>query len=282
MLRKGFVDRYNDEMTEAFKELFETCRKKMFHPGDLLLCQQNGTMFGGSNVIGFGEEGLNSLQQINSLFFNGIGKMTEDNEYFCKYGNNFFHGTSELETTLQAEMKAYQEIWENVFFLRILTQVVRVANGEKYDWELDMYKLGNNKSNHVRDKIIKKLDICPKFKKTIEMGYRRQIRNVVAHSQYHVIQGGIWFKNFNPVNTDEVQAIGFEEWEKVYCYSYFIFRGMFEHLKSIVQQLYMPATKITMTGGIPVLCHQQNGSWAEAYVYPYENGKTWRFTKPGQ
>ena len=61
MLRKGFVDRYNDEMTEAFKELFETCRKKMFHPGDLLLCQQNGTMFGGNNVIDFGEEALNVI-----------------------------------------------------------------------------------------------------------------------------------------------------------------------------------------------------------------------------
>jgi len=55
MLRRSFVDRYNDEMTEAFKELFETCRKNRFHAGDLLLCQQNGTMFGNSNVIGFKE-----------------------------------------------------------------------------------------------------------------------------------------------------------------------------------------------------------------------------------
>ena len=53
----------------------------MFHVGDLLLCQQNGTLFGRNNVIGFGEEGLNSLQQINALFFNGIGKMTDDDDY---------------------------------------------------------------------------------------------------------------------------------------------------------------------------------------------------------
>lgn len=280
MLRTSVVERYNEELVGAFKELFETCRKKMFHPGDLLLCQQNGTMFGKNNVIGFGEEGLNCLQQINALFFNGIGRMTDDGEYFRKHGNDFFQGTSEIEATIQAEMKAYQEIWENAYFLRILTQVVRVANGEKYDWELDMYHLGKQKSGHVRDRIIKKLDVCPKFKAAMETGYRRQIRNAVAHSQYHVIQGGIWFENYNPANLDEVQAIGFEEWEKVYCYSYFLFRGLFDHLKSIVLQLYMPATKITMMGGIPILCYQPDGSWRELYVYPYENGKTWRFTMP--
>ena len=280
MLRTSVVERYNEELVGAFKELFETCRKKMFHPGDLLLCQQNGTMFGKNNVIGFGEEGLNCLQQINALFFNGIGKTTDDDDYFRKHGNDFFQGTSEIEATIQAEMKAYQEIWENAYFLRILTQVVRVANGEKYDWELDMYHLGKQKSGHVRDRIIKRLDVCPKFKAAMETGYRRQIRNAVAHSQYHVIQGGIWFENYNLANVDEVQAIGFEEWEKVYCYSYFLFRGLFDHLKSIVLQLYMPATKITMMGGIPILCYQPDGSWKESYVYPYENGKTCRFTMP--
>ena len=119
MLRKIFVDKYNDEMVEAFSELFNTARKKMFHPGDLLLCQQNGTMFGKDTVIGPGEEGLNCLQKINALFYNGIGKMTEDTDYFKKHGNNFFYGTSDLELSIQAEMKAYKEIWENVYFLRV-------------------------------------------------------------------------------------------------------------------------------------------------------------------
>ena len=107
MLRKTFVEKYNDMMVEAFKELFEICRKNSYHPGDLLLCQQNGTMFGEHTVIGLGEEGLNSMQQINAIFFNGIGRMTEDDEYFKKFGNDFFHGTSELEMTIQTEMKTF-------------------------------------------------------------------------------------------------------------------------------------------------------------------------------
>ena len=277
MLRKDFVDKYNDEMVEAFSELFNTARKKMFHPGDLLLCQQNGTMFGKDTVIGLGEEGLNSLQQINALFYNGIGKMTEDNDYFKKHGNDFFHGTSELELSIQAEMKAYKEIWENVYFLRVLTEVVRVVNGERYDWQLDMYKLGNNKSNHIRDKIIKKLDVCPKFKEAMETAYRRQIRNAEAHSQYQIIQGGIWFDNYKKVNADEVQGICFEEWEKIYCYSYLIFKGILDHLKSIVQQWYMPMTLSTPSGGIPILCYYSDGTWGESCIYPDNTGNTWRF-----
>lgn len=266
-------------MVEAFSELFNTARKKMFHSGDLLLCQQNGTMFGKDTVIGLGEEGLNSLQQINALYYNGIGKMTEDNDYFKKHGNDFFHGTSELELSIKAEMKAYKEIWENVYFLRVLTEVVRVVNGERYDWQLDMYKLGNNKSNHIRDKIIKKLDACPKFREAMKTAYRRQIRNAEAHSQYQIIQGGIWLDNYKKVNTDEVQGICFDEWERIYCYSYLIFKGILDHLKSIVQQLYFPATLITQTGGIPILCYYYNGTWGESCIYPDKTGNTWRFQK---
>ncbi len=280
MLRESFVNQYNDEMVEAFRELFETCLNKMFHSGDLLLCQQNGTVFAGSAMIGLGMEGVNSLQQINALVYNGMGRLTNDDDYFKKNGNKLFQGTSELEMTLQAEMKAYQDIWENLYFLRILTEIARVANGERYDWQLDMYKLGNNKSNHIRDQIIKKLDVCPKFKNALAIAYRRQVRNAIAHSQSHMIQGGIWFDNYKAVNKDEVRAIGFEEWEKIYCYSYFIFRGMFEHLTSIVQQLYMPATRKTKTGGIPILCNFHDDNWGETYIYPYQNGKVWRFTRP--
>ena len=279
MLRKEFVDKYDDKMVEAFRQLFNIALKNMSHPGDLLLCQQNGTMFGKYAMIGLGEEGLNSLQQINALLYNGIGKIIDDSDYFRKYGNDFFHGTSELELTVQAEMKAYKEIWENVFFLRVLTEVVRAANGERYDWQLDMYKLGNNKSNHIRDKIIKRLDVCPQFKKAMETGYRRQIRNAESHSQYQIIQGGIWFDNYKKVNSDEVQAIGFEEWEKIYCYSYFIFKGIFHHLKSIVRQLYMPATMITPSGGIPIMCYSSDGTWRDSIIYPNKTGDTWSFYK---
>lgn len=250
----------------------------MYHTGDLLLCQQNGNLLDGHTSVGLGMEGLNSFQQINALGIDGIGRTTGDDDYFKTYGEGFFQGTSELEQSLQAEMRVYQAIWENDFFLRVLTQVVRVANGDRYDWQLDMYHLGHSKSRHIQDHIIKHLDVCPKFKRAMETGYRRQIRNAVAHAQYHAVQGGIWLDNYKK-NADEVQAIGFEEWERVYCYSYYIFIGIFEHLKGIVRQFYLPMTRKTMSGGIPVLCYFADGSWETSLLYPDKKGERWRFIK---
>jgi len=278
MLRREFVDKYNEDVTEAFRELFNTCHINMFHPGDLLLCQQNGFLLGKDTVIGFGEEGLNSIQHINSLCYAGIGAMTEDRDYFKKNGNGDLNGISELELTTNQEINNFQMIWENDFFLRVLAEVIRIARGEKYDWMLNMYNV-KNKSNFIRDNIKKKLDVSPKFKSAVEIGYHRQIRNAKSHSQYHLIQEGIWFDKINQNNADEVVAIGFEEWEQIYCYSYFIFRGLFEHLKSIVQQLYMPMVRITSNGGIPVLCYYYDGTWRECYVFPDKTGHTWRFIK---
>lgn len=58
MLRNDSVDKYNDEMFEAFSELFNTARKKRLHHGNLLLCQQNGTMLGKDTMIGSGKKDL--------------------------------------------------------------------------------------------------------------------------------------------------------------------------------------------------------------------------------
>lgn len=279
MVRKSYIDKYADILIDAYKELIKKCQLSMFHSGDLLLCQQNGNIFHGHTCIGPGNEGLNSFQQINLIMDDGLRYTTKDDDYFQKMGHKFFRGDSELEKSIRAEMNIYQSIWENVYFLRTLTQVVRVANGERYDWQLDMYHLGTNKSNYIRDKIIKKLEICPKFEEVIEIAYHPSTRNAVAHSQYHIINGGVWFDNYNPDKPGDVQAIGFEDWEKIYLYSYLLFRGLFHILQEVVNQMYLPLTKITSTGGIPILAYYDDGTWDQTYVYPDQTGRVWRFQK---
>lgn len=279
MLRESYIDKYAEILIDAYKELIKKCQLSMFHSGDLLLCQQNGNILHGHTCIGLGNEGLNSFQQINSIMDDGLRYTTKNDDYFQKKGHQFFQGDSELEKSIRAEMNIYQSIWENVYFLRTLSQVVRVANGERYDWQLDMYHLGTNKSNFIRDKIIKKLDICPKFKEAIETAYHSSMRNATAHSQYRVIDGGIWFDNYNPNKSGDVQAIGFEDWEKIYIFTYFIFKGLFSVLRDVVNQLYLPLTKVTSTGGIPILAYYDDGTWDQTYVYPDETGRIWRFQK---
>lgn len=74
-----------------------------------------------------------------------------------------------------------------------------------------------------------------------------------------------------------MQGLGFEEWKKIYCYSFFIFRGILEHLKSIVQQWYMPMTLSTASGGVPILCYYSDGTWGESCIYHDKTGNIWRF-----
>lgn len=274
MLRQEFVNRYNKEVADAFQELFNLCTAKMNHPGDLLLCQQNGTIWNGHPMIGLGEVGVNCFQQINAISFKGIGSLV-DNEVYADSQKGFFNGSTEFELTIQTEMNTFQEIWENNFFLRTLAQIIRVANGETYDWELEMSKNNKHKSDFIQNNILKKINVCPIFYEVVKKGYHRQIRNAAAHSQYHCVSGGIWLDNYKSTNPDEIQAIGFEEWEEKYCYSYFIFIGVFEHLKSIVHHFYLPLAKETISGGIPIFCPDNNN----AIIYPNSTGDIWRFCK---
>ena len=279
MLRQSYIEKYQVLIIEAYKELIKKCQFSMYHSGDLLLCQQNGNILHGHTCIGPGNEGLNSYQQINSIIDHGLGYTTNDDDYFEKYGRLLHQDTSALPESVRSEMNSYQGMWENVYFLRTLIEVVRVANGERYDWTLDMYNIGTSKSNYIRDKIIKKLDVCPIFKEAIEIAYHPSMRNAVAHSQYHLIDKGIMFDNYNPNKPGDIQAMGFADWEKCYIYSYFIFRGLFSVLRDVVNQLYLPLTKKTITGGIPVLAYYEDGTWDQTYIYPDETGRVWRFHK---
>ena len=279
MLRQSSIKKYESILLGLYKELIKTCQSSFYHEGDLLLCQQNGNIYKGHTCIGPGQEGINSFQQINLIIDNGLQYVTPEDDYFDKYGHQFFQGMSELETSIQSEMNSYQKIWENVYFLRTMAEVVRVANGERYDWTLDMYNIGTAKSNFIRDRIIKKLDVCPKFKDAFEIAYHPFIRNAVAHSQCHVVNGGIWFDNYKEGKLGYIQAIGFADWEKYYIYSYLIFRGIFHMLGELVKQFYFPMSLFSKTGGMKVLAYYTDGTWDESYVFPDETGKVWRFHK---
>ena len=91
MVRKSSINKYELDVRKGLQELFDKCRHNMKHSGDLLLCQQNGFIdYKGRPCVGLGDEGLNCMQQVNFISFNGIGNITDDNDYYKKEGNNFF------------------------------------------------------------------------------------------------------------------------------------------------------------------------------------------------
>jgi len=154
MIRSSSLKQYELDVRIALQEFFSLCKYKMLHEGDLLLCYQNGFIdFGNYPCVGIGNDGYNNFQKSNSIYFNGIGNITDNDNYFKQEGSGFFNGISTLEKEINEEKNTYLAIWENAYFLRIFTQIVNVANNDHYDWNLEIGKLPpNGKSKHIREK----------------------------------------------------------------------------------------------------------------------------------
>lgn len=279
MIRETFSDKYNEEVRIVIRELFNICKQTMKHPGDLLVCQQNGFIGLGAPSLGLGITGLNYMQQLNQIVYPGIGKTTNDNECFINSRSISFNGTTDFEQSIEEEMHRYQLIWENSYFLRTLKEISHLLNGENYDWELDIdSKTRTTRSNYIKDAIITKFSKTPKFQNLLEEAYNKDLRNAIAHTQYRLIQGGIVLTSIKGDNHQPFYGITFEKWEEIYSKAWFLLRYIFSGLNDIMELYYVPLAKETISGGIPILI--PNGKkWSETYVYYFERGNRWTFHK---
>lgn len=278
MIRVTFADKYNEEVRLIIRELFNICKLTMKHPGDLLVCQQNGFIGLGAPCLA-GETGLNYMQQLNQIVYPGIGKTTNDNDCFVKSRSIFFNGTTDFEQSIEEEMHRYQLIWENGYFLKTLKEISHILNGENYDWELDIdSKTKNTRSNYIKDAIIAKFSKAPYFQNLLKEAYSKDLRNAITHTQYNLIQGGVVLTNIKGDNHQPFYGITFEKWEEIYSKAWFLLRYIFSGLKDIMELFYVPLTKETISGGIPILI--PNGKkWVETYAYYFERGNRWTFHK---
>lgn len=279
MIRETFSDKYNEEVRIVIRELFNICKQTMKHPGDLLVCQQNGFIGLGAPSLGIGITGLNYMQQLNQIVYPGIGKTTNNNECFVNSRSIFFNGTTDFEQSIEEEMHRYHLIWENGYFLKTLKEISHLLNGENYDWELDIdSKTGATRSNYIKDAIITKFSKAPKFQNLLEETYNKDLRNAIAHTQYRLIQGGIVLTSIKDNNHQPFYGITFEKWEEIYSKAWFLLRYIFSGLNDIMELYYVPLAKEKISGGIPILI--PNGKkWSETYVYYFKRGNRWTFHK---
>lgn len=281
MIRISSFDKYEKEIRIKFQRFFNEAKTKMLDFSDFLVCQQGGFYdWGGYPCIGLGEVGLNNLQKVNIINNLGISICTSDDNYFKKNGDIFFYGTTDFENGIIRVCNMYLDIWENEWFLRTFTELLRIANGEHYDWGLDLSKLKETgKGNFIRKEIIGRLTEYPYLQDIVKIGYNSNLRNAIGHSQYHIVQGGIWFDNFGRNKYATVRGLSFEEWEKIVIYAWLIFRIVFGMLFQMTTTIFFQMTKETTSGGIPIMVPDKNGKWHYQYIFPDSTGKTWRFVK---
>lgn len=276
MIRTFTLDSVGPLVAEAVRELFTNCKDNMLDDGDLLVCRQNEFIYDEKPTIGIGD-GINWLQQLNSIICAGIG-LTTDDEYFNKVKNLIFDGTTEVEKTTDDELRRYLKIWENMFFLRCLTQLAHLLNGEHYDWTLDIgseTKDGTRKFNYING-LIEKFRKSPKFYSLIKETYSNKIRNSIAHTQYVFVQDGFLFNNIK--GTDESQSgLLFEQWERKFVISYLILIYIHQYLNAMRDQ-YLELYRSHNLPGISILV-PCNNSWESRLVFPDRSGEIWRFVQ---
>jgi len=88
MVRESKIDEYGQQVVDAMNELLQLCKNNMYHSGDLLVCQQNGSMFANRPLIGPGEEGNEFIPRLNTITGKGIGDVTKNNDYFSELGRS--------------------------------------------------------------------------------------------------------------------------------------------------------------------------------------------------
>ncbi|MBO9592813.1 MAG: hypothetical protein J7599_07875 [Niabella sp.] len=277
MVRLNTFEETNLLASNALCELINRCQENQVHPQDLLICQQHGTLFKIDGreraIIGPGKDGLASSTHL-SFIKNEIGKFIVSNDnYFVSLSDD---DVRVLEHTIHVEKLLYLKIWENVYFLKLLTQFSRLASGEAYDWQLEIpFERGNTKSDHIRNSIRDKVkDISPLFYQLIKESYSQQVRNAIAHSQYYFIQNGIYYSNYKIDKFALLKAIGYTDWEQKFSKTISLFLVLEKYLGEIHSRY---ARKTLEQGNqIEVLIPDDNSN-AYVLLEYVEGGKRWVF-----
>ena len=279
MIRLSSFEKFEKPIRLGFQHFFNNAKMRAIEESDFLICQQGGFLFNENPCIGLGEVGLNNLQKVNIIENMGSSIIILDENYFKTNGNGIFNGTSSFEKGIITVSNMYLDIWENEMFLRTLAQVIKVANGEHYDWALDLSKIKEpGKGKFIRNEILGKLGKYPDFQEIVKQGYCGDLRNAVGHSQYHIIQGGILLDNYGRNKYANIQGFTFEEWEKIVTYGWLIFRYLFSTLLQITLS-FAKLAQTTKTGGIRILVPTKDDDWSYSYIFPNPTGRIWRFIK---
>lgn len=226
-----------EKVKPIISSLFETAFKKQSHNGDILLVINHAFLntlnYQGSSKykMGLGDEGIawTSFTEYFQWYLTNHtlpGDPTELKKTF-KENKDWRRGESIIT---QFELMLFLKLWECDYFLKILFNLCRLANGHSYCWDKNMKH--KKAAKLIENEIIQKTSkVCPPFSKILYESYNRQIRNAIAHSQFKVNQGNLNLLNIDKVEENSLRNITLEKWETMFHNSIAIYLSVLRHLK---------------------------------------------------
>jgi hypothetical protein len=139
---------------------------------------------------------------------------------FCRLFNTILKGSFSVEEhkdlfVTKLHLLAYSQFWDCRSIQRMLTSLVRIARGQRYDADLYL------KNPPLTWKIMEILQ-DDADKAGIKLGsflrqvYRNQIRNAFVHSEYCFLSGYLSLLNYDKNKKWTVPSITIEDWDKIY------------------------------------------------------------------
>ncbi|MGV8094705.1 MAG: hypothetical protein AB2L24_22860 [Mangrovibacterium sp.] len=147
-------------------------------------------------------------------------------KFLADFLNTFYTFSIELplddnEQRLHIELMIYTHIWESKPFLRKLYRLSHIANGESYDWKVNIPDM--SKHDFIRNDIRKTFDNSNNnISQIIKKGFHTSLRNAFAHSEYYFDkvkdETRIYLDNYKG-NGWELREISSTDWNVRFVYS---------------------------------------------------------------
>ena len=138
--------------------------------------------------------------------------------------------------SIDLELMIYLKFWESDIILFKLYNLVQLALGESYDWNLHNGIIGQRRKlikDHIQAPI---KDLCPKLSQLIEETYSNQIRNAIAHSKYYHAGRTIQLGNKSENSHYILSSIPYDEWEVRFHKVLLIFNHLINSQNNINQE----------------------------------------------
>lgn len=205
-----FLDKlqfYRDAISVEMDALLNRAFNSQPHSAELLILYANGAYDSemkrfliGPDIIGISEQThydfINSYRYLNKLL-----PSFQDYDQLFKNGLTDELRQVEQEETfiIQLEMLIYLKFWEADFYIKWFAQLMRLVDGQFYDWS---FQSGKRKQIWNKQVIDRLSPISESLNDIFTKGYIPQLRNSIAHSNYSIFGRHIQLNN-DPIRKEQ-------------------------------------------------------------------------------
>jgi hypothetical protein len=192
----------NYDPEEVVAELFDTAKKTSRERFILALLDVARICDPRGNMLSLGDERGFALDE------------------FCRLFNTILKGSFSVERdkdffVTKLHLLAYSQFWDCRSIQRILSSLVRIARGQRYD--ADLYLKNPPLTWKIMEIVQDDADKAGlKLGSFLRQVYRNQIRNAFVHSEYCFLSGYLSLLNYDKNKKWTVPSITTEDWDQIY------------------------------------------------------------------